>query len=389
MVEDKRSIVCFSINEWGDVPRNQVHLMRVARERGHRILYVETVGLRRPELTTRDARKIFRRARRMLRPLRCVRDGFWVLSPIAVPIHGNPVVDRLNRYVLGAQLRLACRLLQFAHPILWSYLPQGISLKSSVKPSATLYFRCDEYTAFRGVDPRQIERLERDAVAHADLCLASARHYLDGPLKNASHALWVPNAVDLDHYEERPWSDPYGGMTRPVLLMMGTLEYWLDTDLLAAVARRRPSWTIVLAGPLRIDLTPFADVPNVKYVGVVAYERLPDFIAGADACLIPFRHTAVSDGASPGKMFQYLAGGRPVVSTRVLDPADFGDFVYFADSDPEDFVRVVERAIADDTPQRRASRRLKMKEHTWDRRFDVIEAALAEMHAGPPPQEQS
>lgn len=374
-----RSIVCFSINEWGDVPRNQVHLMRVAHDRGYSVLYVETVGLRRPELTLRDVKKIARRIRRLLRPIRRVDDRFWVFSPISFPVHGIRALDRVNRDVLGLQLRVVCHFIGLVRPILWSYLPQGVSLKSSLKPSATIYFRCDDYTAFRGVNARQIERLEGEAVANADLCLASARHYLDGPLKSAYHALWLPNAVDLAHYDGQNTSDPYIGIERPVLLMMGTLEYWLDVVLLAAIARLRPSWTIVLAGPLRIDLTPVREISNVKYLGVVAYDRLPDLVANADVCLIPFLRTPVSDGASPGKMFQYLAGGRPVVATRVLDPADFGDFVYFADNDPEDFVRVVERAISEDTSERRVWRITQMREHTWERRFDSIEAALEKL----------
>ena len=377
MSDRRADIVCFSINEWADVPRNQIQLMRVASARGYKVLYVETVGLRRPELSRRDLAKIGRRLRRALSPVRRVASRFWVLSPLALPIHGYPVLDALNERLLGLQVRVACRVLGFRRPILWSYLPQTVKLARSLDPSATIYFRCDEYTEYRGVDVARLERLERDAVAEADICLASAKHYLDGVLKPARRALWLPNAVDLEHYRRPGPPDPYAGLGRPILLMMGTLEYWLATELLRDVARLRPSWTIVLAGPLRTDLSALDGLPNVRYVGVVDYAALPAYMRSADVGIIPFRRVRFIEGASPGKVFQFLAAGKPVVVTRILDPEDFGDLVYFADETPEDFVRAVEQALAEDTPERRERRRRAMEEHTWERRFSDVERALA------------
>ncbi len=379
MSEWPRSIVCFSINEWGDVPRNQVQLMRVAEDRGYGVLYVETVGLRRPEFSRRDVAKIGRRLLQAIRPLRRVGPGFWVLSPLALPVHGYKGVDRLNQLLLGMQVRSASRRLGLTHPILWSYLPQAVALRRVLKPSATVYFRCDEYTEYRGVDVERIKQLEREAIAHADLCLASAKQYLDGVLKSARRSLWLPNAVELEHYRPPVPPDPYESLNRPVLLMMGTLEYWLDVDLLRGVAELRLGWTIVLAGPLRTDLSPLQKTGNVHYLGVLDYAALPDYIGWADVGIIPFRRVKFIEGASPGKVFQYLAAGKPVVITRILEPDDFGEFVYFADETPEDFVRAVEQALEDDSPARRAERREKMREHTWERRFDAVEAALREI----------
>ncbi|MDQ3875108.1 MAG: glycosyltransferase [Actinomycetota bacterium] len=372
-----RSIVCFSINEWGDVPRNQVHLMRVARSRGYRVLYVETVGLRRPELSRRDVGKIIRRLRRAARLVRRVDDRFWVLSPVALPVHGFRGLDRVNRLLLGLQVLAASRALGFRRPLLWSYLPQTVGLHRILRPSATIYFRCDEYTEYRGVDPDQIERLEREAVTEADLCLGSAEHYLEGVLRPARRAVWIPNGVDLDHFASPSSRDPYGDLPRPILLMTGTLEFWLDTELLRGVAELRPQWTIALAGPLRTDLSALADCENVHYLGVVEYDRLPDFLAAADVCMIPFRQTRFIEGASPGKVYQYLAAGRPVVTTRILSAEQFGDDVYFADSEPEAFVAAVERALAEDRPELQAARRKVVEAHTWQRRFARIEEALA------------
>jgi hypothetical protein len=310
----------------------------------------------------------------MLMPLR--REGeLWVLSPFAVPVHGLRLIDRLNELLLGSQLALACRATGIRHPILWSYLPQALGLRNWVGASRAIYFRCDDYASFRGVDKASVERLEREAVAKADLCIASARDYLDGPLVDASAALWSPNAVDLAHYAERG-SDPYERFRRPVLLMMGTLEYWLAKDLLAEVAARRPGWSIVLAGPRRTDLSELFAIPNVTYLGVLDYDELPRYVGWADVCMIPFRVAPVTQGANPGKLFQYLGAAKPVVATRFLDPEPYGKLVYLADEDPVDFIAALERALTEDSPERQSARRASMQGETWEARFDEILSTL-------------
>src|SRR5918912_772431 len=103
----KHPFVCLSMSEWGDVPHNSRHLMRVAQGRGHRVLYVETIGLRAPRLDRRDALKILRRLRRLARPLRRVERGFWVLSPVAVPGAPRLTAALMRAQVLGAARALA------------------------------------------------------------------------------------------------------------------------------------------------------------------------------------------------------------------------------------------------------------------------------------------
>src|SRR5437879_3824065 len=106
------SIVCVSMSEWGDVPHNSRHLMNVARDRGYRVLYVESLGLRSARLTGRDLRKIGRRLRRTVHPLRRVAPGYWVMTPIAIPIHGHALLERVNSRLVLWQLAAAIRLLR-------------------------------------------------------------------------------------------------------------------------------------------------------------------------------------------------------------------------------------------------------------------------------------
>jgi glycosyltransferase involved in cell wall biosynthesis len=186
----------------------------------------------------------------------------------------------------------------------------------------------------------------------------------------------VPNAVELPNYVDRGGDDPYRSLARPVLLTAGTLESWLAADLLADVAQRRPAWSLVFAGPVKTDLGELFERSNVHYLGVLPYRELSRYLRHADVGLIPFRLGKISAGATPGKLYQYLAAGLPVVATDFLDDESAREHVYSSPEDADAFVQAVEQALAQDDESRRVARRVYARENSWDARFDLIESAL-------------
>jgi glycosyltransferase involved in cell wall biosynthesis len=362
------------MSEWGDIPHNSRHLMRVAHEAGYRVVYIESIGMRRPQLTARDFKKVSRRFWRTLRPLRRIQPRFWVYTPVVIPLHGNRRIERLNARLLTVQLQLLRLVLVARDVILWSYLPQIVPMRRGLRARATIYYRTDDYTSFPHVPREALAAAEANAVREADLCIAAAERYLDGALREARRAIWLPNGVDAQHYRNASESPAASG--RPTILMIGTLDSWMDTELLAEVARIRSEWRFALAGPRRTNVDVLLALPNVEYLGVVDYGVLPDVVGRASVGIIPFRLGPVTEGATPGKMYQYLASGKPVVATRFLEPGEFGAHVYLADDNALDFAKAIERALREDSPWRQSERRKLMERHTWRARFESIEAAL-------------
>src|SRR5205085_1888240 len=119
-----RDIVCVGFADWDtDLLTNQHHLMsRLARE--NRVLFIESLGLRAPQLAGRDLARVWRRLRRGLAPPRAA-DGLAVLSPLVLPFHRYALVRGLNRRLLPALVRRAVRRLGMSRPILWAYVPQA------------------------------------------------------------------------------------------------------------------------------------------------------------------------------------------------------------------------------------------------------------------------
>jgi glycosyltransferase involved in cell wall biosynthesis len=350
--------------------------MRVAHSRGSNVLYVESIGLRNPQLTRRDLSKLARRLRRTLNPLRKIADGYWVLAPIALPLQGWRPIKLINKWLLGTQVRLVLRAIGFKRPLIWSYVPEFVTLRDQLDAHSALYYRTDDYGSMPGVNVDALATAERNAVAAADVCVAPAKRYFDGPLRLARRSLWVPNAVELPNYVDRGGEDPYRSLARPLLLTAGTLESWLSADLLAEVAQRRPAWSLVFAGPVKTDLGDLFEHSNVHYLGVLPYRELSRYLRHADVGLIPFRLGQISAGATPGKLYQYLAAGLPVVATDFLDDEDARRHVYSSAEDSDSFIRTVEQAVSEDDERRREARRAYAHENSWDARFDLIESAL-------------
>lgn len=146
-----RNIVCIGTADWAtELPINQHQLMRRLAAR-NRVLFVESLGLRRPQLASRDLRRIARRLARGLRGAR--RAGpLHVLSPLVLPFHGSAALRSLNRRLLRLQVRRAARRLGMDRPILWAYAPQAEALLGLLDPELVVYHCVDDVAAQKGVD---------------------------------------------------------------------------------------------------------------------------------------------------------------------------------------------------------------------------------------------
>jgi len=381
-----RDIVCVGFADWEtDLWTNQHHLMsRLAA--GNRVLFVESLGLRRPQLAGRDLRRIARRLRTGLQPPRQL-DGLHVLSPLVLPLHGNAAAEALNARLLPALVSRAARGLGMRRPVLWSYVPQAELLLDALDPSLVVYHCVDDISAHERIDTASFRAAEARFAGRADLVLASAPELVRRMRELSDNVLEAPNVADtalfsgaLDHGPGHPVDPALEQLPRPRLVFTGAISaVKLDIELLAGLARARRDWTIALVGPVglgdpRTDVSALAAEPNVHLLGRRDYEQLPGVLRGADAGLIPYVRSALTDSIFPMKVYEYLAAGLPVVSTPL--PALEGVREVRVAADLEGFRGALEAELAADSPQRRAERSRAAEAHSWDARLREIAAAI-------------
>lgn len=372
-----RSIICFA-HDWEGDPTSKTHLMRILARR-NRILWVNSVGMRRPTATRRDLRRLLAKGGRALRRPRAALPNLLVADPPALPLPGVPAVDRLNAWLLAAWLRRLCRRHDLRRPILWTFLPNVVGLLGRLDPALVVYHCVDEYSEFAGAPRAALREMEQALARRADLVLASSERLAAErrPLNPRTH--FVSHGVDVEHFRAAlrlaPPAD-LAALPRPVVGFVGLLAEWVDLGLLAAVARRLPHASVALIGRATTDLGPLAGLPNVHRLGPRPYAALPACCAGFDVGVIPFRLNALTTRANPLKLREYLAAGLPVVSTPLPEVARYDGLVRLAEGE-DAFVAAVEAALADRSPAATRRRTEAMAAESWERRAEEISALVA------------
>jgi UDP-galactopyranose mutase len=371
-----REIMFYSDFPFGYHNREAEERMARFAALGYTVHYVEKLGIRNP----RPAH-VGSLARRLTGARSSARDAappFEVVSPTLIPPRGVPLIDGLNRRWLARQL--LPRLEAQGEAILWLRFPTPEIVPLAQGPSFRLvvYEAVDDHRHTPGMTPRLrrvFERAEQAVLAEAGLVFASSQ-----PVASRLARLH-PNVVRASAAAVEPAPFAAAGEGPPVprrAVYAGSLDFRLDTALLAAAARLLPDWTFAIAGPT----TPEAEaelerVANVRLLGARPAAEVPALIGEAAVCLMPYRVSDFGDSLFPVKLVEYLASGRPVVSTPIHAARELAPVVALA-GDPESFAEAVRRAAADDSPAARAARIAVADEYSWDRRIDQMQRAVEE-----------
>jgi glycosyltransferase involved in cell wall biosynthesis len=378
-----RDIVCVGFADWDtELWTNQHHLMsRLARE--NRVLFVESLGLRRPQLAGRDLARIVRRLRRGLAPPRAL-DGLHVLSPLVLPLHSSRIARALNGRLLPALVRRAARRLGLRAPILWAYVPQAEVLIDALDPSLIVYHCVDDIAAHGRIDTTSFRAAETRFAARADLVLASAPALAERLRRISSNVLDAPNVADTERFsralEPGPLDPAMAALPPPRIVFTGAIvAVKLDLPLLAELARLRPSWSFALVGPVgpgepHVDISAIAGEPNIHLLGPRAYGELPDVLRAANAGLIPYARNALTESIFPMKVYEYLAAGLPVVATPLPALAEIAEVATAPDA--QGIAELLDEVLANDSPAHRTERSRAAASHSWERRLEEIAAAI-------------
>ncbi len=380
-----RDIVCVGFADWDtELWTNQHHLMsRLAAD--NRVLFVESLGLRRPQLAGRDLARIARRLRRGVAPPRATREGVQVLSPLVLPLHRNRAVRALNAQLLPALVGRAARRLGFERPILWAYVPQAEVLLDVLRPSLVVYHCVDDIAAQPGVDAASFRAAEARFAARADLVLASAPALARRLRGMGVEVLDAPNVADTAAFaralQDGPVDAELEALPHPRVVFTGAVVATkLDVELIVALARARPDWTFALVGPVgpgdpSTDVSALRAEPNVHLLGRRPHAALPDLLRGADAGLIPYGINDLTRSVFPMKVYEYLAAGLPVVATPLPALAEVAEVTTAPDA--AGIAALLDAALADGSPERRAARSQAAAAHSWDARLAEIAEAIA------------
>ena len=383
MTLEGRDIVCVGFSDWGkDVLTNEQHLLVRLAER-NRILYVESLGLRRPQLAGRDLRRMARRAIRGLLPARSV-DGLHVLSPLVLPVHSRAAARRFNAQVLPWLVKRAADRIGLRDPLLWTFVPQAEVLLGRLRPSKVLYYADDDHGAKPGIDEASFREAENRFAPQADAVLASAPAIVERLSGLNDNVHYAPSVADTKLFatalEEGPVDPSVAALPTPRIVFIGAIRAsTIDVPLVVELARLRPSWSFAFVGPVgmgdpRTNVDALREPPNVHLFGTRPYEQLPSVLRGADAAIVPYLTGGAMRSVFPMKIYEYLAAGVPVVSTPLDSLEDVDEVAKAADAAA--MAGLLDDALEHDSRAARSERSARAQSHSWEARIEQIDTVL-------------
>ena len=352
--------VVFS-DDWGEHPSSCQHLFRqLARE--HRVLWVNTVGMRTPRLTATDFGKAVRKVRRMVArtgvaaPAQAglMPQNLEVLQPPMLPLPGLSLVRAFNDWSARRLVKEALARRGMKRQVVVATVPNACELVGGLDASTIVYYCVDDFAQWPGTNHDVVRRMEQRLIDQADVLLATSEKLREALEVSGKPVFRFDHGVDFETFGAPPGPEhpKLAGIPRPRAGFFGLLDERLDEELLVELSRLLPHWSFVLAGPQVARLSRLASRINIVRIGPLPYAELPRFVDGVDVLMLPYRVNEFTQTISPLKMNEYLVTGRPVISSALREAERRGRLIRVV----QDSTEWCEALNASFTEDRRARR---------------------------------
>ena len=272
----------------------------------------------------------------------------------------------------------------FADAVQWFYTPlPAPTMLGAFGERGVVYDCMDELSQFRFAPPELVES-ESILLDRADIVFTGGRKLFDAKSRRHRNVHFFGCGVDVDHFakarrDSTPIADELRDLPRPILGYFGVIDERLDYPLIARLANSFENGSVVFVGPVvKIDPLELPKRENLHWLGQRTYERLPEYVKGFDVCLMPFALNAATEYINPTKTLEYMAAGKPIVSTPVSDVVrNFTPIVQVAPSD--EFIHAVATSTRADNSRIEAGL-ARARSSTWEsivgQMSDLIDTAL-------------
>lgn len=362
---------------------NKQHIMSRMAKLGHRVLYVD------PQLGFAGWLKWFLGGRlgfrHLIRWVRREGENLWIFSPILFPPR-YATGRKINDYLRLFGVRLLARWLHFKEPVIWIYHPDAVYFAQRIKNSLVIYDCVDEYSTFPAYSAparkAQIQANEARLLQIANLVFTTSRPLYELKKQSNPQTYLVENVGDAEHFgktilEETAIPSEMAELPKPIIGFVGALDaYKVDFELIKYLAENQPEWSFVLIGPIgegdrqtRIDL--LQKINNIHFLGAKPYSQLPNYVKGLNVCVIPYQINQYTCYSFPLKVYEFLATGKPVVTTNLSSLKDLSGVLKIA-SDHQEFLRFLSQAVEEDDPKERTRRIEVARQNSWDHRVERL-----------------
>lgn len=328
-----RDLICFSHLRWDFVYQRPQHLMSRFNK------YLRVFFIEEPIFYACKDKYTIKKS----------ESGVYVVTPM---LNEN---DKDLSSVIQRQKKLICSLIakkQITNYIAWYYTPMALKISSQLTPELIVYDCMDELSAFKFA-PVELKLMEAELFKKADIVFTGGFSLYEAKKNSHGNIFPFPSSIEKEHFLKARNSSAIPFDQKQIvgnkIGFYGVIDERFNINLIAEVAAKRPDWNFILIGPV-VKINP-EDLPrrkNIHYLGGKLYKELPDYLAGWDIAMIPFEKNESTRFISPTKTPEYLAAGKPVISSSITDvvtPYGKKKLVHIADNS-DDFIAAAEWEFA-------------------------------------------
>jgi glycosyltransferase involved in cell wall biosynthesis len=388
-------VVCFGGEDWWYHNRGHIDMQIMRRFAGKgTTVYVNSLIMQKPTLQRGVgggrslSQKLLRKSRSILRGLCRTEAGFWTYSPLSLPVHHIPWLRPLNYRILSSQIHVVARRLHLRRPLVWVACPVACELAFHIRDRAgVVYQRTDRFEEYPNVDGEFVCRCDEQLKRRADLTVFVNHHLYEQERQQCRKAVYLDHGVDFDFFAGAE-QDPYvpvdiAGVKRPIVGFFGGIDsHTSDLPFLEELVRLLPEHSFVFVGGASADVADLLANANVHMLGQKPYDQIPHYGKCFDVAIMAWRQNRWIEGCNPIKLKEYLALGKPVVSTPFPQLREYSDLVCQA-ATPEEFAACIKTVLTENSRERVLARREKVKGSTWDAKAEMVLKVLADSNDEP------
>lgn len=377
------NIICFA-NDWHNDPTSKHQVMKLLSQK-NRVLWVNSIGMRKPGASSSDLKRIFSKLRSFMKGLERINENLFVFTPIVLPLPSSAWARHINAFLLRISLWYYRRELGMKEFQLWTFVPTMVELARKMGEKKLIYYCVDEWSKFSFMDSEAMREMEIRLMKKSDIVFVTAGHLYRDKVQFNKNTFLVEHGVDHEHFS-RALNEPHENIPddvkdvkKPILGFFGLVHEWIDLDLIEYTAKEKPDWSFVFIGKSSVDISRFQQYANVYFLGQKSYESLPAYCKVFDVGLIPFAINELTLNVNPIKLREYLSAGLPVISTALPEVEKYSDIVGVAHSKNE-FVALAEKTLNTDTSDESKKRSLRMAGETWQNKIEYMSRCIIEEH---------
>ncbi|MBN1526084.1 MAG: YdcF family protein [Candidatus Omnitrophica bacterium] len=382
------NIICISSIDWDFVWQSHQEIMSTFAKNGNRVLFIENTGVRKPGF--RDIMRLKKRVVSWLKSIKGFRKesgNLFIYSPVVLPFPYSRFACWINKRLLIEPLKRWIKAMSFHDPIIWTFLPTTIALEiiDELSDRKLLVYDCVADFEELTDNPKMLKKTEEILIKKSDIIFAQGKVLADKCRKlNANVHIFPPgvNTKIFEDYLSAPVKGEAEGLKeikKPIIGYVGGIHKHVDMTLIHYMAASHPEWSIVLVGPKQTDTSQIDAMPNVFALGKKEFNTLPAYINGFDVCTIPYLVSGYTETVYPSKLNEYHIMGKPVVSTALPEVEamnEQGSCLTAIARTREEFVKLVEKALACDHGKISGQRMELAKKNSWNERIERMSALM-------------